>query len=1016
MREKIRENKAIETADLMQEDMSQHIEQLRMIASSSYHPMLDGNVYRGIPASGEQYGHDPNRFNLISDTIESMIDEQTEQMNSESLFLIFANIYYKEIYDKISEIIEDLNENSDDRKFLESVINESKNEKGSSYIKMKISENNEVNYKEEFEKNKGAIYRNYFEWVFGRSKSLRAIFGKYKEKEMLKLKARLVTLLGEDNLLKLEEAQPFALQISRLFYFKFPLRKLQKPRIILQLGELELEYDFTDLFMFDMNKCEDTNEQNVALLEQRLYLEGFHQESANEPKIKKFLKFPGMKSKMEILVPNFKLKYFIENDPFLNDNQLREHFWEAILSDDKTINLRGILGLKIFVTVRWIDGEIKKLEEEHPQNPRIERLSLNFKKKKAIIGSRYDKIFVMDFNEIEGKQDKIIEKLEKEIRETISEIKKLKKSLGHKFEDIEESMKDFSKWIQDLIFDELNKQLELKEAWEGKMKFDVMVDNKDRKGFAIELRDGLKNKAAKDRLVELIGRGYKEYEIIVNKFDTGYIEPVKFDTMGDKKDIKDEEIVEQTEVDKEALEEARRLEKLKEDKNSEISLNDIINEEKEKYYMENEAKNIFLGEESSSRNIVIDHNKLAIKLELNSWFDDYYERSNKKETCELLITNLVNIEVLKDYSTIEGIILCENDSKTDDSRKEFVENKFLGNKLCNEKRRGECNDSSIYCQICQNPSVKNLSKSLHLSISINFRIENLNIYLRFVVMPKVTGNMKGIMGRRLNIIDKVIEKFPVALSLENEPIGTKMVYELSENSIYGGIYGFLNDKALIVLAHDLLKNQENVHICQILKNFHKKFIENWVDINLGDKKENEWDDLKEKEWRKFEFGKEIEVEKFWKIIPPGYPTQNSLLTLNESTAKIIVKQAKKGLEKLSEVINKVNEETSLEVIKQKWIDWFGNEKEFVEEDWRCTYWIIGIEVKKSMGEKETSLNLEELNSKIKTMMTKLSGMYKNAVSSLNIHIQKDLNLGVKYTEKENLKKWCEENLEAENKC
>jgi len=44
MREKIRENKTIETADLMQEDMSQHIEQLRMIASSSYHPMLDGNV------------------------------------------------------------------------------------------------------------------------------------------------------------------------------------------------------------------------------------------------------------------------------------------------------------------------------------------------------------------------------------------------------------------------------------------------------------------------------------------------------------------------------------------------------------------------------------------------------------------------------------------------------------------------------------------------------------------------------------------------------------------------------------------------------------------------------------------------------------------------------------------------------------------------------------------------------------------------------------------------------------
>nr|CAD2175770.1 unnamed protein product [Meloidogyne enterolobii] len=99
--------------------------------------------------------------------------------------------------------------------------------------------------------------------------------------------------------------------------------------------------------------------------------------------------------------------------------------------------------------------------------------------------------------------------------------------------------------------------------------------------------------------------------------------------MGDKKDIKDEEIVEQTEVDKEALEESRKSEKLKEDKNAEISLNDILNEEKEKYYVENEAKNIFMGNEDSPTNIKIDQNKLAIKLGLNIWFDHYYKRSNK---------------------------------------------------------------------------------------------------------------------------------------------------------------------------------------------------------------------------------------------------------------------------------------------------------------------------------------------------------------------------------------------------
>ena len=99
---------------------------------------------------------------------------------------------------------------------------------------------------------------------------------------------------------------------------------------------------------------------------------------------------------------------------------------------------------------------------------------------------------------------------------------------------------------------------------------------------------------------------------------------------------------------------------------------------------------------------------------------------------------------------------------------------------------------------------------------------------------------------------------------------------------------------MFALAYDLIKTHEKDHICQILENFHKKFIENWVDVNMAGKTENEWDDLKEKEWRKVEFGEEIGQKPNWRIIPPGYPTQNSLLTLNESTAKIIIKQSKKG--------------------------------------------------------------------------------------------------------------------------
>jgi len=63
------------------------------------------------------------------------------------------------------------------------------------------------------------MYLLYFEWVFGRSKSLRETFGEYKEKNMLKLKTRLVYLLGEENLLKLEDAQPNALNISKYLSF-----------------------------------------------------------------------------------------------------------------------------------------------------------------------------------------------------------------------------------------------------------------------------------------------------------------------------------------------------------------------------------------------------------------------------------------------------------------------------------------------------------------------------------------------------------------------------------------------------------------------------------------------------------------------------------------------------------------------------------------------------------------------------------------------------------------------------
>ncbi|CAK5076144.1 unnamed protein product [Meloidogyne enterolobii] len=86
------------------------------------------------------------------------------------------------------------------------------------------------------------------------------------------------------------------------------------------------------------------------------------------------------------------------------------------------------------------------------------------------------------------------------------------------------------------------------------------------------------------------------------------------------------------------------------------------------------------------------------------------------------------------------------------------------------------------------------------------------------------------------------------------------------------------------------------------------------------------------------------------------------------------------------------------------------------EDWLCTYWIVGIEIKQITLEKDKPVNFKELNLKIKTMKAKLAKTYENEVGQLGIPIQLDMNFGIRFMEKENLKKWCEENLEAGNKC
>jgi len=65
--------------------------------------------------------------------------------------------------------------------------------------------------------------------------------------------------------------------------------------------------------------------------------------------------------------------------------------------------------------------------------------------------------------------------------------------------------------------------------------------------------------------------------------------------------------------------------------------------------MENEAKSIFMGKTGSSTNIIIDQNKLATKLGLNIWFDDYYEGSK-----QVTLVFIIRKEGINCYGIVGG--------------------------------------------------------------------------------------------------------------------------------------------------------------------------------------------------------------------------------------------------------------------------------------------------------------------------------------------------------------------------
>ena len=268
--------------------------------------------------------------------------------------------------------------------------------------------------------------------------------------------------------------------------------------------ELE-EKIIPDVFLhWKGSECEDIGEQNVAFIEQRALFQLIHKNEIT--RFKSNYNIPGMKTRLEGIIPHFKLWYFAGNDNFAEISEIRQRFIDTIdtqkvfnVSERIVTSLAQIgeeilvfnaaqrLGLEFLVCVRWVDEEIEKLIRENLPASKVKILMESWMDIKPYIGSKYDEIFVVkDEEELEEYEEIFIEDLENELKKILSEIQK---KTGNDYIpdwvnelNKEERKKKFKIWRDNLRFNTLKKQLEKRDAWIKK--------NNKKKGFGIELREG----------------------------------------------------------------------------------------------------------------------------------------------------------------------------------------------------------------------------------------------------------------------------------------------------------------------------------------------------------------------------------------------------------------------------------------------------------------------------------------------------------------------------------------------
>ena len=260
--------------------------------------------------------------------------------------------------------------------------------------------------------------------------------------------------------------------------------------------EMKEKLNLEDLIIWNGSECQNKKEQEIAFIEQRVFLQNEHKDfvKLNE---KKLLKNTEMKKRMEDLIFNLKQIYFEKSEEFGNKIKIRENLIKSIPKINETTkqltinssNLLNRLDLWYSICAKWMDKEIEIL---YKKNKSLKNLILIWKGIKRNLG-----INLEYYKDDEGK---VLENLIKEIKRMFFEIKKekienkipewLNEEINKEIKDKEEIdevvINKFNEWLDKLVFNEFKEQVLQRDAW---------VDEKDGgKGFAIKLKKGYKFK------------------------------------------------------------------------------------------------------------------------------------------------------------------------------------------------------------------------------------------------------------------------------------------------------------------------------------------------------------------------------------------------------------------------------------------------------------------------------------------------------------------------------------------